>query len=235
MQPSFSNRKKLFKEIKMARSKLNPRITTNPNCKVCTSQHRGFVEDLLLQEVNVEKISQFLREEYSTLISAEEISDHGYMHFNSAEQKKIRVALKREKMRQTDEDFEVGIQKTINTVHVLNHLLEKSLDRYKYLIELEENNPEAVKERDLIAYLQQLRETTKAVHELNKDIRNEDYIPIRVFQEESAKLLQFVAETLNDLDRRIPGYSLRDEFLIAAKGNFPKLDLTPLPKENKQE
>lgn len=189
-------------------------------CSICTSELKEFIEDLSVQEVSPDKISEFVDTKFKKFYSPSDIEYHCVAHFNSEAERKLRIAIVREKMRQSDEGYELGQQKMMNTIQTMNYLLENVVNRYKYLLVEQEGNPYAIKERDLVSYIQQIRETTKLLHELNKEIKNEDYIPKKVFQEESARLLQFVADILSRFDRKVPGYNLKDEFIMLAMKEY---------------
>lgn len=203
-------------------------ISVNMQCPICASDLKGVIEDLAVQEVIPENISLFVHEKFHKYFDVEDIKAHCDFHFNVEDRRKLKIALTREKIRQSDELYEEGQQRMINTVQTMNHLLDQVLTRYKLLLTEQEADPRRIKERDLVGYIQQIRETTKLLHELNREVKNEDYIPRKVFQEESARLLQFVADVLSRFDRKIPGHNLKDEFLaIAMKEYKSQLPFAP--------
>ena len=190
--------------------------------KITNSHARGLIEDLLISEVPFSEISKFA-EKHGETITAEEIEEYARLKFSPEDSKAYRVAVRKEKIRQTDQDYEKGHVALQNSVNIINHLLEQITNRWKLL--MEDKQAEQVKEKDILGYVTQIRETVKLVNELNSSLKDDNYIPIHVFYEEVEKFIGITINFLNETERDNPGLEIKNKFLVKIKDKFKNLEI----------
>lgn len=196
-------------------------MSHNPIAK---SPLKSFIEDLAVAEVPFQQIETFIRK-HGGNFTADQIEDYIAHDFNLEDAKAYQLALKKQKIRESDENFANGQVALQNSVNIINHLLEQTTNRWKLLLEQKESGPSSIREKDILGYITQIRETAKVVHELNSQLKDDNFIPIHVFYEEIEKFIGLVINFLIERERDIPGLDLKNQFLLLIKDKYKQLEV----------
>lgn len=191
---------------------------------IASSPLKEFIEDLAVAEVPFNEIEKFVLK-HGGKFTADQIEDYCVNYFNPDEAKAYRIARHKLKIRETDNNYENGQVALQNSVNIINHLLEQTTNRWKLLLEQKDGGSSGLREKDILGYISQIRETAKTVHELNSQLKDDNFIPVHTFYEEIEKFIGMVVNFLIEADREAPGYGFKDRFAILVKNKYKQLQV----------
>lgn len=186
---------------------------------------REFIEDLIEASIPFVEIEKYALAQGAS-ITAAQIEDYASNQFQPDDDKAYRVALKKQKIRETDKSYESGHVALQNSINIINFLLEQIMNRWRLLMEESSSKKGGVQEKDLLSYTKEIRETAKLVHELNTEIKDDNYIPIDVFYQEVEKFIGVMIGYLNKIEKTNPGLSIKDGFLVLVKEKFKQMEIS---------